>query len=217
VGPVLLAADELSSTTDFRNPNFTANLQRLGPTNLATSSAADAAALQIHKELFGHRFFWVENRVSGKAVDSNRDQGVAFEDVQHCHASLVGAEDGFIAKTVDPRRFASVGGENREHRGGEPGFAGVEDVEYERLIASDRIITPFRIVVPLGAVLIAALGVFDRHAQNSLSIGLGDKLWDVDLVAGRSGANTGANDDRNGKANQCSSHKVVSVEFEEQV
>lgn len=146
-------------------------------------------------------------------MDSDRDQGVAFEDVQHCHASLVGAEDGFIAKTVDPRRLASVGGENREHGRGEPGFTSVKDVEDERLIAFHGIITPFRVIVPLGAVLVTPLGVFDRHTQNSLSIGLRNNLWDVDLVAGRRQANPSANDDENDKANQSLSHKVF-MEFE---
>ena len=132
--------------------------------------------LQVRKNFCGHRFFSIDNRACGKAVDSNRDQCVTFEDVQHCHAGLVRAENGFVAKTVDSRRFAAVGGENGKHRGGEPGFASVEDVEYERLIALYRIITPFRIIIPVGAILVAALGVFDWHAQNFLGIGLGDDL-----------------------------------------
>src|SRR5207249_9741786 len=116
------------------------------------------------QEFLWPSIFRIDNRACGKAVDSNRDQCVAFEDVQHCHAGFVGAEDGFVAKTVDSRRFAAVGGENGKHRGGEPGFASVEDVEYERPIAFYRIITPFRIIVPASAILVAALGVFDWHA-----------------------------------------------------
>jgi hypothetical protein len=42
--------------------------------------------------------------------DSNRDQDIALEDMQHCHAGLVRAEDGFIAKTVDTSRFAASAG-----------------------------------------------------------------------------------------------------------
>jgi len=150
-------------------------------------------------------------------VDSNRDEDVALENVQHCHSGLVWAEDCFIAKSGDWSRFTAVGGENRKHclskmrRGFSPRVQNVED---ERLIAVDRMITPFRIVVAISAVLIMALDVFDRYAQNFLSIGLGDNLRDVDFVAGRGGAYASANDDRNGESNECPSHKIVSVEFE---
>src|SRR5438128_11006398 len=90
----------------------------------------------------------------------------------------------------------------------------IENVELESLIAFDRMITPLRLIVSATAVLVAALGVFDRHAQNFLGIGLGNDFWDVDFVASHCGAHAGANDDQNSEANHCSSHKSLSVKFE---
>jgi hypothetical protein len=60
----------------------------------------------------------------------------------------------------------------------------IENVEIDPLIPFDRTITPLRLIVAASAVLVAAFGVFDRHAQNFLGIGFGNDLWDVDLVAG---------------------------------
>ena len=88
----------------------------------------------------------------------------------------------------------------------------IENVEIESLAAFDRMITPLRIVVATFAALVAAFGVFDRHAQNFLGIGLGDDLWDVDFVASHCGAHAGANDDQNSEANDCSSHKIVKFD-----
>src|SRR5437667_7856710 len=90
----------------------------------------------------------------------------------------------------------------------------IENVEIESLAAFDRMITPLRIVVATFAALVAAFGVFDRHAQNFLGIGLGNDFWDVDFVASHCGAHAGANDDQNSEANHCSSHKSLSVKFE---
>ena len=60
----------------------------------------------------------------------------------------------------------------------------IENVEIDPLIAFDRTITPLRLIVAASAVLVAAFGVFDRHAQNFLGIGLGnDYFWDIDFVA----------------------------------
>src|SRR5215831_10249771 len=111
---------------------------------------ARPAALQVGKNFCGHRFFRIENRVRGKTVNSNRDQDIALENMQHCHAGLVRTEDGFITKTVDGSRFAAIGGEHGKHclskmrRRVSPR---IENVEIEPLIAFDRMITPFRIVV----------------------------------------------------------------------
>src|SRR5436309_16076586 len=90
----------------------------------------------------------------------------------------------------------------------------IENVEHQRLIAFDRMISPLRIVVATFAVLVAAFGVFDRHAQNFFGIRLGNDFWDVDFVASNCGAHAGANDDQNSEANHCSSHKSLSVKFE---
>jgi len=108
-------------------------------------------------------------------VNSNCDEDIALEDMQHCHAGLVRAKDGFIAKTVDTSRFAAIGGQHRKHclskmrRSVSPR---IENVEIDPLIAFDRTITPLRLIVAASAVLVAAFGVFDRHAQNFLGIGL---------------------------------------------
>jgi hypothetical protein len=129
--------------------------------NLRTSSAGEPAALQVGKNFCGHRFFRIENRVRGKTVNSNRDQDIALENMQHCHAGLVRTEDGFITKTVDTSRFDAIGGEHGKHclskmrRGFSPR---IENVEHERLIAFDRMVTPLRIVVATRAVLGAAFG-----------------------------------------------------------
>src|SRR5262249_26553618 len=69
------------------------------------------------------------------------------------------------------------------------------------------------IVVATSAVLVASLGVFDRHAQNFPGIGLGDDIWDVDFVASHCGTCADANDDQNSEANHCSSHNILSVKF----
>src|SRR5213592_4737873 len=91
---------------------------------------------------------------------------------------------------------------------------GIENVEIESLIAFDRMITPLRLIVAATAGLVAAFGVFDRHAQNFLGIGLGNDFWNVDFVASPWGAHAGANADKNSEANHCSSHKSLSVKFE---
>src|SRR5262249_24083582 len=114
-------------------------------------------------------------------------------------------------------RFAAIGRQHGKHclskmlRSFSPR---IENVEIEPLIASDRTITPLRIIVPVSAVLVPAFGVSDRHAQNFLGIGLGDDFWDVDLVASHCGAHAGANNDQNSEGNHCSSHKILSVKFE---
>ena len=59
----------------------------------------------------------------------------------------------------------------------------IENVEIDPLIAFDRTITPLRLIVAAIAVLVAAFGLFDRHAQNFFGIGLGDDFWDIDFVA----------------------------------
>src|SRR5207244_6883799 len=102
-------------------------------------------------------------------------------------AGLVRAEDGFITKTVDRSRFAAIGGQHGKHclsKMRRSFLPRIENVEIEPLIAFDRMITPLRIVVATSAVLVPAFGVFDRHAQNLLGIGLGNDFWDTDLVAG---------------------------------
>src|SRR5438094_7444225 len=146
-----------------------------------------SAALQVREDFCGHRSFRVESRVGRKAVASNRDEDVALEHVQHCHPGFVGAEDGFITKTVDTSRFAAIGGQHGKHCLGKMRWGvspRVQNVEVKPFIALDRTITPFRFVVATLAVLVVAPGVFDRLAENFLDIGLGDDLWDVDLVPG---------------------------------
>src|SRR6059036_2409414 len=90
----------------------------------------------------------------------------------------------------------------------------IENVEIKSLIAFDRMITPLRLIVAATAGLVAALGVFDRHAQNFLGIGLGNDFWNVDFVASHCGAHAGENHNQNTEANHCSSHKILSVKFE---
>src|SRR5215471_14219445 len=185
--------------------------------NLPTSSAGEPAALKVGKDFCGHRFFRIENRVRGKTVNSNRDQDIALENMQYCHAGLVRAEDGFITKPVDTSRFAAIGGQRGKHCLGKMrrSFSPrIENVKYESLIAFDRMITPLRIVVATSAVLVAAFSVFDRRAQNFLGIGPGDDSWDVDFVASHRGTHTDANNDQNSEANHCSPHKIISVKFE---
>src|SRR5262245_55605338 len=69
-------------------------------------------------------------------------------------------------------------------------------------------ITPLRLIIAVSSVLVAAFGIFDRHAQNFLGIRLGDDFWDVDFVARRCGAHAGANNDQNSEAKYCSSHRI---------
>src|ERR1700751_4844806 len=88
---------------------------RRGTSTICDRCADSLGRLEVREDFRGQRFFRVESRVGGKAVDSNRDEDVALENVQHCHAGLVWAEDGFIAKAVDTSRFAVIGGENRKH------------------------------------------------------------------------------------------------------
>src|SRR5262249_31749809 len=150
LGRVLLAADGLSSIHRFPEFRISDACSEPDSNNLPTSFAAEPAALQVGKNFCGHRFFRIEDRVRGKTVNSNRDQDIAFENMQHCHASLVRTEDGFITKTVDTSRFAAIGGQHGKHclskmrRSFSPR---IENVEIEPLIAVDRMITPFRIVV----------------------------------------------------------------------
>src|SRR4029077_14680705 len=103
-------------------------------------SGAEPVALQVRKNFCGHRFFGVEHRVRGKAVNSNRDEDIALEDMQHCHAGLVRAKDGFIAKTVDRSRFAAISGQHGKHclsKMRRSFLPRIENVEIEPLIAFD--------------------------------------------------------------------------------
>ena len=200
----------------YRFPNFRISdaSSESDSNNLLTSSAGEPVVLQVGKDLCGHRFFRVENRIGGKAANSNRDQGITLENMQHCHAGLVRTEDGFITKTVDMSRFAAIGGQHGKHCLSKMRWSvlhRIENVEIDPSIAFDRSITPLRLIVAASAVLVVALGVLDRHAQNFLDIRFRDDFWEIDFVASHYGAHAAANNDQNSEADHFSSHKILWV------
>src|SRR5262245_37717934 len=83
----------------------------------------------------------------------------------------------------------------------------IKNVEIEPCTAFDRPITPLRLIVTVSAVLVVALGLPNRPANDSFNIRLGDDFWDIDFIASHYRRHAGANNDQNSEANDCSSHK----------
>ena len=62
------------------------------------------------QDFCSHGFFLLERGRARHAVDANRDQGVALQDVHHLEAGFVVVENGLVAEPFERRELAAVGG-----------------------------------------------------------------------------------------------------------
>ena len=147
----------------------------------------------MRQDFCRHRLFLFERGGARHAVDADRDEGVALEDVHHLETGLVVVENGLVAEAFELRELAAVGGKHGEHGRGEAGWAD-EEIEDEGLVAFSGVVTPFRIVEAVLGFLVLAPCIFDRHAEDLFRVGFGDDCGDIDFFIGQRGTRAETND-----------------------